>query len=216
MPEGVEPEIEALRAAGFSIECLVENEGSVDIIVRKYNEETRVQWLFDDEFCQRFFPAEVDEELGYRLHPADAAVNKVLCASRRRQARDAVDVMTIAADYAPLGPLAWAAAGKAEVSPVALLRDLHTQVREFSEPEIQSVRMDNGAAPPMWEKLRAMVSEAIEKANGYCEEVAPIGYDGHLFVDADRHPVEADENAIKSGKARAVPLTNFGPKVVIT
>ena len=61
---------------------------------------------------RRFFPAQNDPEFGFRLHEADLAVNKVLCAARRNSAaRDAVDLVNIVDRYAPLGPLVWAVSG---------------------------------------------------------------------------------------------------------
>jgi hypothetical protein len=91
LPQGPYAELEALRQAGFSIDVTTRDEWMVEAIVKQYGEETRVQWIDDSESSRRFFPAVDDQELGFRLHQADAAVNEALCAARRERApRDAV------------------------------------------------------------------------------------------------------------------------------
>lgn len=106
LPDSVEPELQALRKADFSVEITNNDQLMVEVILRKYGFETKVQWLDEPETCRRFFPALEDDDFGFRLHQADVAVNKVLCASRRRSApRDAVDLISIVRRYSPLGPL---------------------------------------------------------------------------------------------------------------
>ena len=106
LPDQVGLELQALRDDGLAVEIKVENDLIVDVTVREDGFETRVEWSDDFGTCRRFFPAVVDDELGFRLHQADLAVNKVLCASLRREAaRDAVDIANIVRRYAPLGPL---------------------------------------------------------------------------------------------------------------
>jgi len=112
LPAGAAREVRALREAGFAVEITTEDRWMVEAIVRRYGFETRVQWLDDPETSRRFFPAIEDDDLGFRMHQADVAVNKVLCASRREQVRDAVDLLTIARRYCALGALAWAAAAQ--------------------------------------------------------------------------------------------------------
>ena len=55
---------------------------------------------------------ERDELCGYRLHRADAAVNKMLAMAGGVEVRDFVDVLHLDAEYLALGALAWAACGK--------------------------------------------------------------------------------------------------------
>ena len=118
----------------------------VEVILRRFGEETKIQWLDEPETCRRFFPCVEDDELGFRLHQADAAVNKVLCASRRNQAaRDAVDLYLIEERYAPIGALVWAITSKdATRAPPEILRNLRTNLFGYSEREIETVRMSDG------------------------------------------------------------------------
>ena len=87
VPHSESPELEALRQAGFSIELTTIDESMVAAIVNKYGFETKVQWLDDPETSRRFFPVVDEGEFDFRLHQADVAVNKLLCASRRVSAR---------------------------------------------------------------------------------------------------------------------------------
>ena len=63
LPAGTLPEREALEAAGFTIDVTLETEITVEVIVKQYGEQTMIQWMQDDEFSKRFFPAIYDNEL---------------------------------------------------------------------------------------------------------------------------------------------------------
>jgi hypothetical protein len=210
LPRSVARVLQALRDNDFTIETIVDNSSTVEVIVRKYGFETRVQWMDDPETCKRFFPVVEDASFGFRLHQADVAVNKVLCASRReRAARDAVDLAHIVRRYSPLGPLVWAATGKdLSVSPLKMIRDLRRIAFGYSNEEIRAVRAQDGSSTSR-EELQEALDAALDDAGDYCEEVAPAELIGHLFVDADNTPVAADEKALKSGSVRAVPARDF-------
>jgi hypothetical protein len=215
LPNQVESELEALREAGFAVEITTENDLIVEALVRKYEFETRVQWMDDPETCRRFFPATFDDELGFRLHQADVAVNKVLCASRRREARDAVDVANIVRRYAPLGPLVWAATGKStDESPLRMVSDIRDNAFGFSDEQISTVRMVDGSRMTRAE-MRRVVGPALDSAATYCEEIAPIDYIGCLFVDDSECPIMAEDDTIADGSANVVRLRDFTPAPTI-
>jgi len=52
MPVAVAPELDALRAAEFSIELVNNDAWMVEAIVRKYGFETKIQWLCDPDFSK--------------------------------------------------------------------------------------------------------------------------------------------------------------------
>lgn len=216
LPDSVEPELQALRDAGFTVEITTQDELMVEVILRKYEFQTKVQWFDDPEACRRFFPALDDDELGFRLHQADIAVNKLLCASRRQGApRDAVDLVNIVNRYSPLGPLVWAVTGKnPDLTPPRVIRDLRGIAFGYSNEEIVAVRTE-GENPMTREELRGVLESALDEAHDYCNEVAPIEYDGRLFVDANETPIEADDKAIANGTARAMSLKDFGITLTI-
>lgn len=216
IPDSVEPELQALRKAGFSVEIANRDRWMVEVILRKYGFETKVQWLDDPETCRRFFPALEDDNFGFRLHQADVAVNKVLCASRRRSApRDAIDLVSIVRRYSPLGPLIWAVTGKApDLAPPRIIREIRSVAFGYSEEEIRAVRMKDGNAIKRQE-VRDTLDPALDKASEYCEEVAPIEYAGHLFVDASEIPTEADEESVGNGTDKAMAVKDFTAMAII-
>lgn len=211
LPDAVEPELQALQDKGVSVEITTRDERMVEAILRIYGFETKVQWLDEPETCRRFFPALHDEELGYRLHQADVAVNKVLCASRRRQApRDAVDLANVVTRYAPLGPLVWAAMGKnPDLTPARVIRDIRSIAFGYSNEEVVAVRME-GDGPMTREELRGILGPALDRASDYCDDVAPIDHVGCLFIDANKVPIEADDESIANRTAKAIPVRDFG------
>jgi len=208
-PRDVRPELNALKDAGFSIDVTTDSDWMVEAILRRYGEETRIQWMWEPETCKRFFPAQDDEDLGYRLHQADAAVNKVLCASRRQKAaRDAVDLANIVTRYCSLGPLVWAVLGKdPDQTPPAIIKSLRANAFGYSDEEIRTVRMEKEAIGR--DEIRAILTPAFDAASSYCDDVAPNDYLGHLLVNAKEVPTEADADSIKDGRARAVPIRDF-------
>ena len=209
LPDQVGLELQALRDAGLDVEINVETDLIVDVTVREDVFETRVEWSDDFGTCRRFFPAVVDDELGFRLHQADLAVNKVLCASLRREAaRDAVDIANIVRRYAPLGPLVWAAMAKEETSPPEVFRGLRDNIFGYSDEEIRAVRMADDRVLTR-DELRETLAPALDAAQKYCDEMAPQDYSGCLFVDDNECPIEADEDAVESGLAVAMPIKDF-------
>ncbi len=210
LPHNIQPELDALRQAGLSIEVTTDTEWMVEVILRYYGFETKVQWLDEPETCRRFFPALDDDELGFRLHQADLAVNKVLCAARRRSAaRDAVDLTTIVQNYAPLGPLVWALSGKdANLTPPRAIRAIRDIAFGYSDEEIRSVRMERGHTLTRTE-VRQVLEPALDLAAEYCDEAAPIELPGHLFVNETETPMAARAEDIARGIAKAIPVRDF-------
>ena len=210
LAHSVEPELEALRRAGYSVELTNDDDLVVDAVIRKGGQETRIQWFDDEETSRRFFPAQSDLEFGFRLHDADLAVNKVLCAARRNSAaRDAVDLVYIVERYAPLGPLVWAVSGKApDMAPPSTLRAIRANAFGYAEEEVGTVRMEDGSRME-WRRLREILDQALKAASDYCERIAPATYPGRLFVDKDGRPVEADEVSIRGGSAVAKAVRVF-------
>lgn len=219
----VSTEIQALRDAGFDVELEVNNPEIIEAIVTGHGAETRVQWFDDPESCFRFFPAVPDDELGFRLHQADNAVSKVFCASRRKEAaRDAVDLVLIVQHYAPLGPLVWAAAGKAaaineansstaqEENPIQLIQSIRANSFGYADEEIRTVSMEDGQVMTR-DDVRQFLTPAIDAAQEYCEDTAPPDFVGHLFVDQNECPVAAEIDTLDQQKARAIQIQNFTP-----
>lgn len=216
LPRFVAPELEALRNAGFTVELTCETDMTVEAVLRRGGEETRVQWFDDPETCRRFFPAVDDPELGFRLHDADSAINKALCASRRTTApRDAIDLVNIVERYAPLGPLVWAIAGKApDTTPPSIIRSIRANAFGYAREEIETVRMEDGSRMD-WGRLREVIGAALDTAAKYCDAAAPVDHLGCLFVDQNEVPMEAGEKDIASGAAMIMSIRDFSGVPII-
>lgn len=210
LPEGVKPELDALREAGFLVEVTTQTEWMVEAILTQYGYQTRVQWLDDPESCCRFFPAIDDDVLGFRLHQSDVAINKVLCAaSRQNAARDAVDLVSIVQNYCPLGPLVWAISGKDERhTPPNILREMRRITFGYADKEIRTVRMEDGSEINQ-NQLRSVLGPAFDAAEKYCSQIAPPALLGQLFVDINEVPVEASGDDVEQGRVFSKQVKNF-------
>jgi hypothetical protein len=210
LPQSVDSELEALRAAGYSVEIDVKNDLIVDAVVKSGVTETRIQWMDDPDASKRFFEAIYDDEFGFRLHDADNAVNKVWCAARRSDAaRDAADLVTIVSEYAPLGPLVWAVCGKDEsLTPPRVIQDIRKRAFGYADAQFVTIRTKD-ADPITRDKVRKVLTSALESAAAYCENLAPSEFIGRLFVDQNYVPVEATLDALEDKAAFAMPLRQF-------
>ncbi len=108
-------------------------------MVRRDNEELKLEWCFDSAF--RFFPVQADPEFGFCLHPADLAANKVLALAGRSEIRDLIDILYLHDNYMQLGAICWAACGKDPgFNPVSLLEAAKRQAK-FREADLAGERV---------------------------------------------------------------------------
>ena len=105
-----EADARTLRRAGYSLTWALQTPTFYRAVAEVAGQALKLEWAHDSAF--RFFPVERDEFCGYRLHSADAAVNKLLAMAGRMEVRDFVDVLHLDAEYLSLGALAWAGCGK--------------------------------------------------------------------------------------------------------
>jgi hypothetical protein len=99
-----------LESAGYRVEVTLSQPGFVRAIVGRGGDATKVDWAHDSAW--RFLPPVKDARVGFRLHPLDLAINKVLALAGRDEPRDFLDVIYVHRLYLSLGSLCWAAAGK--------------------------------------------------------------------------------------------------------
>jgi hypothetical protein len=118
----------ALQKAGYSVQFARREPTFAQAIVARADESVRLDWGADSAF--RYFPVVPDEVLGFRLHDADAATNKVLAAVSRQKVRDFIDLMQLDRNYVALGIAVWAAAGKDEgYTPDMIMQELRRNSR---------------------------------------------------------------------------------------
>jgi hypothetical protein len=147
----------------------------VEATISDGHAETIIQWF--SETKRRFFPLVKDEEWGTRLHQADLAVNKVLAASGRSKARDIADLIAIARNYCPLGPLIVAAAGKPpNFSPRRTIDEIRRHALSIPAEDWSP------------EFIRDEVSRQLDIADKYAN--ASSNFLGVLAVDKNGVPIE--------------------------
>ncbi len=105
-----EQDMATLTGAGYEFAWLLRTPAFCRAVVTADGQQLKLEWAQDSAF--RFFPVQADEFCGYRLHDADAAINKLLALAGRNEIRDFVDVLHLHETYLSLGTLAWAACGK--------------------------------------------------------------------------------------------------------
>jgi hypothetical protein len=179
-------DLAALEAAGYKTHKDVFTYGVVDATISDGHSETIIQWSAETK--RRFFPLIRDEEWGARLHQADLAVNKVIAASARSKARDIADLIAIAREYCPLGPLVLAAAGKPpNFSPRRTIDEIRRHALSIPAEEFLAVK----GLPSDWtsEFIREEISRQLDIADKYTMAASP-DLVGVLAVNKNGIPTE--------------------------
>lgn len=106
-------DIETLKAAGYKVEIILDGLGLKRARIGQGDAETiMMDWVWDS--AVRFFPLEMDAELGWTLSMPDLATNKALALASRGQPTDVVDMIFFHKTFLPLAGIIWAANGKDE------------------------------------------------------------------------------------------------------
>lgn len=177
---------ETLRAAGFEVTFQLERPSFQRANVTRGQDTTRLEWAIDSAF--RFFPLVADSLLGFRLHDADSATNKVLAAVGRVKVRDIIDLLHLDQTYIPLAVAVWGACGKDEgFTPEMILQELCRRAR-FNEASLEDIRSDVPIDPTA---VKARWIECLERA-GQAVERYPTNTVGALFIDKSGVPVRSD------------------------
>ena len=185
--ESVERDFATLKSSGMEvIEAGHRHEAFCRALVRRGNEQTKIEWAFDSAF--RFFPVEPDPEMGWRLSFWDAAVNKVLAFAGRNEIRDWVDVLHLHERHLHLGALAWAGTGKDPgLTPEAILRwgGRHTVYRPEDLADLML------AEPISLQQLKERWLAASSAAFALIRSL-PLDEVGCLYLDRSGKPVCPD------------------------
>ena len=95
-----------------------------------------------------------------------------------------------------------------------LIQDIRDIAFGYANEEIVAVRMEDEAQMTR-DELRGVLATALDDAFSYCDVAAPIEFIGHLLVDPDETPIEADAEAIRKGEATAMPIQDFGITLIV-
>lgn len=176
----------ALTAAGHTLEWLLRTPTFHRGLVAGGDQRLRIEWAHDSAF--RFFPVEKDEWLGFRLHPADAATNKVLALAGRSEVRDFVDVIHLHETYLSLGALAWAACGKDPGFTPDFLLDQVARHAAYTQADLDRLQLRE---PLDIVALKRIWLAMLEEARGLVDRL-PADEMGCLYLDRAGVPVEPD------------------------
>jgi hypothetical protein len=157
-----------LQAADHEIEVLLNQPGFIRAIVRQDGHETKIEWAHDSAW--RFLPPIRSEVAGFRLHPVDLAINKVLALAGRDEARDYLDVMEAHRTILPLGATCWAACGKDPgFTPLSLLTLLRRRGKYRPEDFDRLLLTE----PPDLVELKGQWLEALDEAEDFIRSRPP-------------------------------------------
>ena len=158
----------ALKAAGYLVTWQLRQPMFHRATVTRQDGSVKLEWVYDSAF--RFYPVEPDTELGWRLHFADAATNKLLALSGRAEPRDFVDAIHLHETYLSLGTLAWAAAGKDEGLNPRLILDLADRFARYRQADIDSLHLTTPLSLP---ELKAKWTQAMDQGRQLVEQLPP-------------------------------------------
>ncbi len=157
-----------LADAGFDVEVEMQQPGYIRALVSRAAERTKIEWAHDSAW--RFMPPVADPRVGFRLHPIDLAVNKVLTLAGRDEPRDFLDIMQIDAEVLSLGALCWAAAGKDPGFTPSSLLDLLRRRGKYREEDFARLRL---AVPVDLPALKSRWLRMLEEAQTFVDSRPP-------------------------------------------
>lgn len=177
-----EADVAALKSAGFTCRWLLRTPTFHRAIVVADGKQIKIEWAQDSAF--RFFPVVKDERCGYRLHDADAAVNKLLALAGRQEVRDYVDVLYLDRNYYSLGAMAWAACGKDPgFTPLFLLEQAARHVA-YTQADIEQLSLRQPLDPKI---LKKEWLQALERARQLISLLPPADL-GCLYLNNEFNP----------------------------
>ena len=183
-----------LLEAGYEFVWLLRAPTFHRAVVTVGAEQLKIEWAHDSAL--RFFPVQTDERCGYRLHDADAAVNKALALAGRSEVRDFVDVLHLHETYLSLGAMAWAACGKDSGYTPDFLLDHANRHIAYTQADLDRLHL---RTPLDLRTLKQRWLAAMARAQELVAALPPEEI-GCLYLDS-RCPVTPDP---ASGAFRAV------------
>ena len=189
-------DVKSLEAAGYHVAWLRQLPLIYTAKVKLGNESTRLDWVADSDF--RFFPTMPDETLGYILHPADLAMNKVMASASRREVRDLVDLVTIHETILPLSAVICAAVEK---SPGFTPEGLIAEIRRTSHYSADEWRELKSTEPVDPKEILARLRKALDEAEAFVTKM-PTDKAGVLFLK-DGQVVQPDPERLDDYQTHA-------------
>lgn len=177
---------DTLVREGYGIEWLLRAPTFSRAVVSKEANTLKLEWAFDSAF--RFFPTEPDALCGYRLHMADAAVNKLLAMAGRAEVRDFVDVLYLDKTYLAIGAMCWAACGKDPGFTPDLLLEHAGRHACYRETDLARLALTSSVT---LRELKAQWLSGLERAQALIADL-PAEDLGCIYLSQDGTPVVPD------------------------
>lgn len=152
--------------------------------LRSNGEELQIDWAVDAAY--RFFPAERDAVLGWRLHLFDMATNKALALAARSVTRDYVDIIQLDAIY-PLEAVIWAACGKDPGFTPTLLLEMMRRFARLNPRQLETIQARQ-LDPVELKKQWIDISERADAAINQLADTRPDLPIGVAFVNDHGQP----------------------------
>ncbi|MDA0578526.1 MAG: hypothetical protein O3B24_10565 [Verrucomicrobia bacterium] len=175
-----------LLAAGYPFAWLLRTPAFYRAVVTVRDQSLKLEWAQDSAF--RFFPVQEDARCGYRLHDADAAINKALAIAGRSEIRDFVDVLHLHGTFLSLGALAWAACGKDPGFTPEFLLDQAGRHAAYTQTDLNRLQLRE---PLDLRVLKQQWLAAMEQARHLVAALPPEDL-GCLYLGTDRNPTTPD------------------------
>lgn len=176
-----EADAQLLQQSGFTVRWVRQLAFMHTAVIAKGDAETKLEWVGDSDF--RFFPTVPDVLFGYRLHPADLAINKIFAAAGRSEPRDVFDLMVIEKSVAPLSALIWAAVEK---SPGFTPEGLIAEIRRNLNHPLSAWQSVASATPIDPGDVTHSVRAALDAADDFAARM-PSAELGVLFLNNRGH-----------------------------
>lgn len=195
-----------LIANGYEIHVEVKKPGFVRAIVQRDDVVLRLDWAH--EAAWHFFSPIENPDVGFELHWADAATNKVLAMASRAEIRDGFDLLYWNKSHLSLGALIWAAAGKdLGLSPGFILDELRRNARISPD----DLALLNTVTPIDAQRFGVEFREATRQADELLQALPPetigslfLGPDGAVIEPVPAHP-ETLTRLVAPSKGGIVP-----------
>jgi Nucleotidyl transferase AbiEii toxin, Type IV TA system len=181
---GYQADCQALASARYTVRPLIEQRGFFRAVVSKGNDAVKLEWVRDTAF--RFFPVVDDPILGYRLHDADLAINKLIALANRSEIRDAIDLLHLHVSVLSAAACCWAACGKDPGFTPDLIFDMAQRHCTFT-PDMLAAENLRSPLDPVQLKLDLL--ELFDTAKATVSRF-PSGDLGCLYLDHDGNVVK--------------------------
>ncbi len=173
-----ESDRKVLADNGYAVDTHIAQPSFYRATVTKSGESVKLEWVRDTAF--RFFPVIEDDELGYRLHDVDLAVNKCLALANRSEVRDALDCIQLDREAFSLAAAVAAACGKDPGFTPELMLDMIQRHINFSPDALAAEDLVQPVDPKI---LKKELLDLIARTRVTLSKLNPADL-GYVFLDS--------------------------------